>query len=433
MRAAMMNAELSILCLSFIGTGASVIVSAVAWGGVLVCIVSIALTFYGLSRLKPLAPTLDASLSGEAAPLVSIVVPARNEAGRVLRESLASLLAQDYGSFEVIAVNDRSTDATGAILAEMASADARLRVVEGVELPEGWLGKPFAMRQGLAHARGDWLLATDADMILDSAALRTAMAHALSQNLDALTLLPQFESHSLWERVIIPTWVWVLMMVFVFYRVNDSRSRGALGIGGFFLVRRGALEGVGGYEALKDEAAEDFRLAAMLKDAGGRVRFEAAPRLARTRMYKNFREMWECHAKNWFAGANYSLPLAVLSVISIYLFGVAPPLVAAACAVGLAFKADAGLWRLLIPSALAWAMQVWLLALFNRRLKIPLPYALLTPLGLAVLYAILLDSGLRITTGRGVTWKGRSIYEGAGGMRPPRAGSRMKASAGADE
>jgi cellulose synthase/poly-beta-1,6-N-acetylglucosamine synthase-like glycosyltransferase len=430
-----MNAELSILCLSFIIASLNAIVSATAWGVVLMSIVCIAFTFYALARLRPIEPTLDASLSRADAPLVSIVVPVRNEAGRVLRESIGSLLAQDYGSFEVVAVNDRSTDETGAILAAMARDDARLRVVEGSEPPAGWLGKPFAMRQGLAHARGDWALATDADMILNSAALRTAMSDALKRDLDALTLLPHFESGSFWERVVIPTWVWVLLLVFVLYRVNHPRSRGALGIGGFFLVRRSALERIGGYEALKDEAAEDFRLAEMLKQTGASVRFERAPRLARTRMYKNFRELWECHAKNWFAGAKYSLPLAVISVIGVYLFGVVPPLVALACAVGLAFGADAELWRALIPAALAWAMQVLLLALLNRRLKVPLRYALLTPLGLALLYAILLDSALRITTGRGVTWKGRSVYERAGGMRPPRGGksARIKASVEADE
>jgi cellulose synthase/poly-beta-1,6-N-acetylglucosamine synthase-like glycosyltransferase len=290
------------------------------------------------------------------------------------------------------------------------------------------------MRQGLAHARGDWLLATDADMILHSAALSTAMGDALKRDLDALTLLPHFESYSFWERVVIPAWVWALLMVFVLYRVNHPRSRGALGIGGFFLIRRSALEGVGSYEALKDEAAEDFRLAEMLKQSGVRVRFERAPRLVRTRMYKNFREMWECHAKNWFAGAKYSLLLAVTSVVGVYLFGVVPPLIAVACAVALAFGADAELWRALVPAALTWAMQVLLLALLNRRLRVPLRYALLAPLGLASLYAILLDSALRITTGRGVTWKGRSVYERAGGMRPPRGQSaRIKASVEADE
>jgi cellulose synthase/poly-beta-1,6-N-acetylglucosamine synthase-like glycosyltransferase len=350
----------------------------------------------------------------------------------VLPACIRSILSQDYGRFEVIAVNDRSTDATGAILNAVARTDARLRVVEGRELPAGWLGKPHAMRQALAHARGSWVLATDADMIFDATALRTAMARVLDDELDALTLIPLFESKSFWERVVIPTWSWVLLMVALVYRVDNPRSPRALGIGGFFLIRRAALKRVNDYDELKDEVAEDFRLAEMLKRAGARLRIEFAPRLLRTRMYANLSELWECHTKNWFAGADYSLPLAITSVAGVYAVGVAPPLVAIACAIAVASGADASLWRLLIPTALAWALQILVLALFNRRFKVSLLYALLTPLGLAMLYAILLDSGLRITMGKGVTWKGRRVYERAG-VRPPRVGARSLPASDLDE
>jgi chlorobactene glucosyltransferase len=392
-----------------------------AWGVVCVYLVTVALTLYGLAQQKPLASSPAANLKGDDAPLVSILVPVRNEEQRVLRECLRSILAQDYGRFEVVAVNDRSTDASGAILKEMADGAARLRVIEGRELPAGWLGKPHAMQQALVAARGQWVLATDADMIFERTALSTAMSRALDEKADALTLIPQLESYTFWERVVIPTWAWVLLMVFLLYRVNSPRSPGALGFGCFFLVRRSALERVGGYEALKDEVAEDFRLAQMLKRTGARLRMEFAPQLLRTRMYANFREMWECHAKNWFAGANNSLPLAIASVLSVYIIGVVPPLIALGCAIAIAAGADvAELWRLLLPAALAWLLQVFVLVLFNRRFGVPLRYAWLSPLGLALLYAILLDSGLRITFGKGVTWKGRSVYEEAGGIRPPR-------------
>jgi cellulose synthase/poly-beta-1,6-N-acetylglucosamine synthase-like glycosyltransferase len=208
------------------------------------------------------------------------------------------------------------------------------------------------------------------------------------------------------------------MLVAVLYRVNNPRSPRALGIGGFFLLRRDTLKRIGDYEKLKDEVAEDFRLAEMLKRSGASLRIEFAPQLLSTRMYRNFREMWECHAKNWFAGANYSLVFAVGSVLGMYMVGVVPPIIALACALALAVGADAELWRLFIPSALAWLIQVFVIALFNRRFKIPLAYALFTPLGLALLYMILLESSFRITTGRGVSWKGRRIYERAG-VRPP--------------
>lgn len=403
-----------------------------AWGIVLIGIVTVALTLYGLTLQQPLAPRrADIRAEGDV-PLVSILLPVRNEEHRILGECLNSILAQDYERFEIIAVNDRSTDNSLAILKAVAAQDARLLVVEGSEPPPGWLGKPHAMQQALAHARGNWVLATDADMIFDRAALRTAMVHVQSFNGDALTLIPHFESRTFWERVVIPAWAWVLLMVFLFYRVNHPRSKGALGIGGFFLVRREALKRVGDYERLKDEVAEDFRLAVLLKRARARLRIEFAPRLLRTRMYRNFGEMWECHAKNWFAGANYSLPLAVVSVLGMYAFAVVPPILAVVCAVGLALGLNPELWRLLLPTASAWALQIFVLTVFNRRFKVAKTYALLAPLGLALLYAILLDSGLRITRGRGVTWKGRRVYERAGSVRPPQTTAQVSSASSLD-
>lgn len=405
--------------LLILATGWLTVLTVCAWGVVLSGVVTVVLTLYGLALQQPLAPLCAANRTEGEMPLVSILVPVRNEEHRILGECFNSILAQDYERFEVIAVNDRSTDNSAAILNALAEQDARLRVVEGREPPAGWLGKPHAMRQALAHARGNWVLATDADMVFDRAALRTAMRQVQGFNGDALTLIPHFESRTFWERVVIPAWAWVLMMVFLFYRVNHPRSKGALGIGGFFLVRREALQRVGDYEGLKDEVAEDFRLAVMLKRSGARLRIEFAPRLLRTRMYRNFSEMWECHAKNWFAGANYSLPLAVVSVFGMYSFAVVPPILAVVCTVGLAFNFNSELWWLLFPTALTWALQIFVLALFNRRFKVATIYALLSPLGLALLYAILLDSGLRISWGRGVTWKGRRVYEHAGSVRPP--------------
>lgn len=169
-------------------------------------LVIVVLTIYSLSRQRPLLATPNLRLTASDVPLVSILVPARNEQQRVLEPCIRSILAQDYGNFEVIAVNDRSTDNTGTILKTLAMTDERLRVIEGEELPPGWLGKPYAMQQALKHARGEWILATDADMIFEAAALRTALDRVLESNEDALTLIPRFETVSFWERVMIPTW-----------------------------------------------------------------------------------------------------------------------------------------------------------------------------------------------------------------------------------
>lgn len=217
----------------------------------------------------------------------------------------------------------------------------------------------------------------------------------------------------------IPTWAWVLLMFTLFYRISNPKTQAAVGIGGFFLMRRAVLERVGGYAALKDEVLEDVRLAEMIKRSGARLFTEYAPNLLSTRMYRNFGEMWECSTKNWFAGMKFSLPFALSCVFSMYLMSVVPPLIALASAIGIAAGGSADLWLLFIPAALSWLLQVLVLAMVSICSEVSPAYALTAPLGLSLLYAMLFDSSIRITTGKGVTWKGRRVYE-SGGVRPPR-------------
>lgn len=394
-----------------------------AWVIALLWIVIVCLTLYGLSRQRTLVPAADSRLTSSDAPIVSILVPARNEERRVLAACVRSILAQDYGRFEVIAVNDRSTDATAAILHRLAQSDERLQIIDGEELPQGWLGKPHAMHQALSRARGEWVLATDADMIFEPSALRTAVDRTLKAEADALTLIPRFEAHSFWERVMVPAWAWVFVMFTLFYRVEDPNTDRAVGIGGFFLIRRTVLDGVGGYEALKDEVMEDARLAERIKHSKARLLIDQAPALIRTRMYQTFSEMWECSTKNWFSGVNFSLPFALYCVVSMYLVAVVPPLIAFASLVAIVSGGSSDLWLLFGPAALAWVLQIVVLALASRFSKVSPIYGLTAPLGLAVMYAMLFDSSIRISTGRGVTWKGRRIYERRG-VRPPKLVSR---------
>ena len=388
------------------------------WLIAFVWLVILTITIHGLSRQGSLSPTTNFRLTASDAPLVSILVPARNEQYRVLEACIRSILAQDYGRFEVIAVNDRSTDATGATLETLAGSDRRLRVIEGKEPPPGWLGKPYAMQQALNHARGEWILATDADVIFESSALRTALDRILEANASALTLLPRFEAHSFWERVMIPTWAWVFLMFTFFYRIDDPNTERAAGIGGFFLIRRTVLDRVGGYEMLKDEVLEDVRLAERIKGSGARLFSEQAPALIRTRMYKTFAEMWECSTKNWFSGVNFSFPAALFCVASMYVFAVLPPLIALVSATAITLGVNTELSWFLVPAMLSWLLQVLVMAVVSTRSEVSILYALTSPLGLAIMYAMLFDSSIRITTGRGVTWKGRKIYEREG-VRPP--------------
>ena len=388
------------------------------WALVAVWIVNLVLTLYGLSRQSPLLPLDDNALHTNEGPMVSVVVPARNEQHRVLAESIRSILAQDYQAFEVIAVDDRSTDNTASILRSFAQADSRLHVIEGGDLPLGWLGKPHAMHQALKQARSEWILATDADMIFEKEALRTALATAQALQADAISLIPFFETGSFWERVMIQTWAWVTLMFTIAYRIDNPKTPGALGIGGFFLMRRSALARVGGYEALKNEVVEDVRLAEMIKRSGGRMLTVQAPNLLRTRMYRSFDEIWETCTRTWFSGMKFSFGLALGCALSMYVMAVVPPVLALTSAIGIIAGIDAHLWQLFIPATLAWLIQVVVLMISGFRSGVSLVYALTTPLGLALLYTMLLDSSIKIRTRKGVTWKGRLIYERTG-VKPP--------------
>lgn len=377
------------------------------------------LTLVGLARMKFLRPSGGAGLTSADAPLVSIIIPARNEERRVLAECVRSILAQDYGNFEVVAVNDRSTDATGQILRSLARGDARLRILEGTEIPAGWLGKPHALQQALQAARGRWVLATDADMIFHPAALRTAVAYALEHDCDGLTFIPHFEALSFWERVFIPTWGWMMVLTPP-ELIKHPKSPLAVGIGGFFLLRRAPLERLGGFGAVRAEVLEDMRLAELLKGSGARVWFEHAPGLVRTRMYASLAELWEGATKNWFAILRFSPALTAATLAWISLVALLPPVVSMLSALMLAAGAPGESWRqLFVPSFLSHALFVALLALVGRRFGMPALYALTAPLGFALSCAIMVSSAFGVLTGRGVTWKGRKVYERAG-VRPPR-------------
>ncbi|HEX5708197.1 MAG TPA: glycosyltransferase family 2 protein [Pyrinomonadaceae bacterium] len=392
----------------------------IAWLILFAWLFGAAATLFVLATLRHLRPTKEAGLKGDDAPLVSVLVPARDEADRILDACVRSILAQDYGRFEVVAVDDRSTDATPLILKRLADEDARLRVLSGAETPPGWLGKPHALQQALAASRGVWVLTTDADVILHPSALRTAVAYARRHEADAVTFVPLYEAETFWERVFVPTWGWAMLLYFPPLLMNLKAYPFALGLGGFFLVRREALARVEGFARVRGEVVEDMRLAEQLRRAGARLRVEHAPELLRTRMYTSLRELWQSAARVWFASTRFSLALSAFVVVWMFVMGILPTLLAVVSAAMLAAGGD-GVWaQLLAPASVAWALHVASLAAVSRRLGVPARYALTVPVGWMLNCAVLVSSAASIKTGRGVRWRGREVYGQGGGVRPPR-------------
>ncbi len=260
-----------------------------------------------------LIPRLKRDARPAREPLVSIVIPARDEA-RVIERTVRAFLAQTYANFELIVVNDRSTDATGAILRSIDHE--RLVVIDGEEPPAGWLGKPWALHQGSRRASGEILLFVDADVIYAPDALRAAVA-ALEQWQPALlTLLPFFEMRGFGENASMPM---LAMTCFSFLPTwLSNRTRGvALAIGGGTgnLVRRDAYEAAGGHEALKDSVVDDVGLARLIRRAGGLTTVVRGDDLISLRMYHGLREVIEGFTKNSFAvfGRNYLVAFLVVA------------------------------------------------------------------------------------------------------------------------
>lgn len=186
------------------------------------------------------------------------------------------------------------------------------------------------------------------------------------------------------------------------------------------LIRRQALERIGDFAAVRADIVEDIRLAELLKSSGARFRIEHAPNLVRTRMQNNFREIWNFLSRCMFAGVRYSLVLAALALFVGYTFAVAPVFIATFCALMLTAGASVEWLRLLVPSLIVWAIQVFTLLFVCKSCDIPVAYAFTTPLGLSLFYTALLTSTVNIMQGKGVAWKERKVYERAGVGLPVR-------------
>lgn len=264
---------------------------------------------------------------GGQGPFVSIVIPARNEA-RAIESTLRAFLAQDYERFEVILVDDRSSDGTGDIA--RAIGDPRLVVIAGEETPAGWLGKPWAMEQGSRAARGELLLFVDADVHYAPAALRAAVAHIEREpGIAMLALLPHFDMRGFWENIAMPALAMFAFSLMPAWLSNRTRIvMLAVGAGTGNLVRRDAYEHCGGHEALKDAVVDDVGLARLLRREGFVTEGVRADELVSVRMYHGAGEILRGFTKNAFAVVNRSYVLAVPFVIVNSLIGLVPYFIA---------------------------------------------------------------------------------------------------------
>jgi cellulose synthase/poly-beta-1,6-N-acetylglucosamine synthase-like glycosyltransferase len=258
-----------------------------------------------LRDLPPLASPL---------PRVSIVIPARNEE-RNLEEALRSILALDYGNLEIEVVEDRSTDRTGEILDRMAAADPRLRVVRVRELPPGWLGKNHALWLGAGKATGEFLLFTDADVVMAPSVLRRAVGAMVADGLDHLTASPEIERPSALFEMFIGAFSLFFALFTRPWKVKDPKSPRYVGIGAFNLVRASAYRAVGGHRTIAMRPDDDLKLGKILKAGGCRQEFAFGQGMLRVEWYASVRELIQGLMKNAFSGVDYRVSVVVFSTV----------------------------------------------------------------------------------------------------------------------
>ena len=336
-------------------------------------------------------------------PNIVAVIPARNEADGIGR-AVGSLLTQDYkGTIRVVVIDDESTDDTAIVAERTASAAGaadRLTIIGGSPTPPGWTGKMWAVSQGLAKAAeidpsARYVLLTDGDISHGPRNVAHLVARAEGGALDLTSLMVRLRCESFAERFLIPAFVFFFEMLYPFAWVNDPAKKTAGAAGGCMLVRRTALEKIGGIAAIKGALIDDCALAIALK-RNGPIWLGLTNDAHSLRVYGDMSEVWNMVARTAYTQLNYSPLLLAGTVLGLAITFLAPPLF---FLFGHGAASDFGF--------LAWAIQVWCYIPILRFYGMPLWWAPVLPAVGTVYLAATLDSALRHMRGKGGAWKGR--------------------------
>jgi chlorobactene glucosyltransferase len=374
----------------------------------LLAVVPWLLPFLTLPRLTSRTPNLSNAplVQGE---LVSVIVPARNEAATI-KSLLSSLLATRYHPLEILVVDDRSTDDTADLVGTMA--DPRLRLIRGEELPQGWYGKPWACYQGYCAAQGSLLLFTDADTHHHPELLGRAVGALSEERAGLVTVSPLQRCVTFWERVVMPQIWFLLALRYHPPAVNRARQeRDVIANGQFILTTRAAYEAVGTHKTVRDEVAEDLALAQAYLRRGYKLHFAFAESLMETRMYQNLGQLIEGWSKNVYLGGRRSFPhqpvlraLVPLMLIAAMSFWLIPPLLLLCSTLVVSLRE----LRAAAITGIGGSAVFWMV--MCRLMKIPAIYGVGYPLGALMALYIVCRSTWR--GGKRVEWRGR-VYGGS--------------------
>ncbi|MER6535347.1 glycosyltransferase [Streptomyces sp900105755] len=339
-------------------------------------------------------------------PDVCVVVPARDEAA-VLPLSLPSLLAQDYpGRAEVFLVDDGSTDGTGELARELAAhhGGLPLTVTSPGEPPAGWTGKLWAVRHGitLARARGpEYLLLTDADIAHEQDSLRLLVAAARTGGFDVVSQMARLRVASLWERLVVPAFVYFFAQLYPFRRIGRKASRTAAAAGGCVLLRADTAERARIPDAIRHAVIDDVALARAVKGVGGHVWLGLADRVDSVRPYPRLHDLWRMVSRSAYAQLRHNPLLLLGTVAGLALVYLVPP---AAVLAG----AATGSTPTVLAGATAWLVMTATYLPMLRYYRQPPWLAPLLPFTAFLYLLMTVDSAVQHYRGRGASWKGRT-------------------------
>ncbi|MFF4884249.1 glycosyltransferase [Streptomyces nigra] len=339
-------------------------------------------------------------------PSVCVVVPARDEAA-VLPASLPSLLAQDYpGRAEVFLVDDGSTDGTGELARRLARerGGLALTVDSPGEPPAGWTGKLWAVRHGIGLARArdpEYLLLTDADIAHAPDSLRELVAAARTGGFDAVSQMARLRVDSLWERLVVPAFVYFFAQLYPFRRIGRTGTRTAAAAGGCVLLRTEAAVRARIPDSIRGAVIDDVALARAVKRGGGRVWLGLADRVDSVRPYPRLADLWRMVSRSAYAQLRHQPALLLGTIAGLALVYLVPP-------VAVAFGAASGDGVTAVLGGLAWLVMTGTYVPMLRYYRQPLWPAPLLPVTAFLYLLMTADSAVQHYRGRGAAWKGRT-------------------------
>ncbi len=332
-------------------------------------------------------------------PFMSVIIPARNEALNI-EQCLKSLSKADYPAFEIIVINDRSTDETGLILDNLKSSIPNLKVIHLHKSGENWSGKNYAIHQGIREAKGDWFLFSDADTTHYPLSLKLGLQEAIKNNTGFLTFLSRMDCQTLAEKLIQPITSGLMTLWYPIEKLNNPKSRLGFANGQYILFSRKSYEQIGGHEAVKEELLEDVALSERAKKLHIPFRVEIGIHALKTRMYNNFSSAWRGWRRIFTHLSKHDALKILIASTNLFIFGFVPFLLLLIC---LFYPVPA---TTLFLSLFTFLLSVFVRWLLNFLGKMPGWAALLYPLSILIVLGILLNSFWYILIKKKTAWRG---------------------------